>query len=468
MYEKHLRRTNTKIEGMTGPLSRTKGVSMNILHITAHMGGGPGKAISGLASYCNRFEDQEHRILVLEAPKDMRYVDKCREAGVPVAVKNRENWEEQIAWSDVLVVSWWGHPLMLQALCELAAIPCRILLWIHANGCVYPYLPYELTAFADGVLLTTMYTAENPFWTEEQRENLRKKSRLVIGMGDFRPEEVRHKISYACSETFTIGYAGTLSYAKLHTDFFRYCKTVIERIPNVRFLLVGEYSSELEKEAQSLTFADRIEFTGHVSDIYTYFEQMDAFGYLLSDKNYATTDNILLEAMAAGLPILAYANKPESYVLENNRNGFLVRSMAEYAERVAQLVSSKELRQRIGMQARKDAILRYRLEDFAETFRQAAAEALQREKTQKDFCSIFGLDAWEQFLSLAGPDQPKFEKCCSSDAWSREEAQEFLWSCDSVYRAETKCSIPQFHFYAPQNRQLAYLEQLIREKQQLR
>ena len=52
---------------------------MKVLHITAHMGGGAGKAIAGLAINCNKIVGEEHRILLLEAPQKLNHVEECKQ-----------------------------------------------------------------------------------------------------------------------------------------------------------------------------------------------------------------------------------------------------------------------------------------------------------------------------------------------------------------------------------------------------
>ena len=59
---------------------------MKILHITAHMGGGAGKAIAGLAINCNKIAGEEHKILLLESPQKLHYVEECKQSETEVIV----------------------------------------------------------------------------------------------------------------------------------------------------------------------------------------------------------------------------------------------------------------------------------------------------------------------------------------------------------------------------------------------
>ena len=54
-----------------------------VLHITAHLGGGAGKAISGILKYLNQYENT---VLLLDEPTETKYVECCKSNGVNVAV----------------------------------------------------------------------------------------------------------------------------------------------------------------------------------------------------------------------------------------------------------------------------------------------------------------------------------------------------------------------------------------------
>lgn len=433
-------------------------MSVRVYHIVAHLGGGVGKAVAGLARVCHG-KEETHKILLLEPPEKKKYIDLCKESGIEVIIAEEDKWKCLLQDADILVISWWQHPLMPKVLCEISDIPCRILLWCHVNGCVYPYVPAGLAEIMDGVLLTTLYSLENPYWTKDLRESVQRKSRLVRGMGDFDPLNIKAKSDYTRKDTFTVGYMGTLSYAKLHPDFLRYCKAVTERIPEVRFLLVGDDNPELADEAGKYGLADRIQFTGYVDNVYDYLQQMDVFGYLLSPHNYATTENALLEAMATGLPVVVYNNKPEQYIVEANINGFLVESPEEYAEVLHHLSVSEGLRRKIGESARKNTIMKYDQECNKENFQYCVNRVLHAKKTCKPFPEVFGENPWEWFLSCTGEDRNLFERSLKEDS---EVTRNFLKNCNPIYKEQTKGSIFHFEKYYPEDSKIAQLSYIIR------
>lgn len=437
---------------------------MKVLHITTHMGGGAGKAIAGMAISCNKIEGQEHKILVLEKPEKQQHIENCQQNNTKVLfLKNKKEIERLITWADIIVISWWQHPKMAGFLANFPNVSCRIVIWSHINGCVYPYLPYELVEQTERILFTTAYSLENPYWTKEQKENVSNKCAMVSGMGEFHPNLIVPKKEYKKKDIFTIGYVGTLNFAKLHKDYFIYCKKVIEKIPNVRFLMVGDYERSILELVKELEIEQYFEFVGFVKDVYFYLEQMDMFGYLLSEDNYATTENAILEAMAFGLPIVAYNNKPEQYIISHRENGFLVDSADNYVDCVKQLADSEKLREDLGRQARYSTIERYSSEQNREVFLKIMQTIMEQEKKQHNFNIVYGETPYEWFTVCTGKDRELFKAYEKSSNEMQDIMYRFLLNCNPTYKEITKSSISHFASYYPEDNILANLEKMVKE-----
>lgn len=80
--------------------------------------------------------------------------------------------------------------------------------------------------------------------------------------------------------------------------------------------------------------------------------------YLAPGEDYGFPD-YLVEAMAIGLPCVAWDTPCHRDVIRHGETGFLCKSEAEMLTRVAQLVESAELRRNIGRAAREEACCRF-------------------------------------------------------------------------------------------------------------
>ncbi len=417
---------------------------MKILNVSAHMGGGVGKALFGMLDRAEA--DAENRVLLLEEPVKSLYVDQCREKNIDVRVErgDRRQTIELIRWADVIVINWWNHPAMTRFLMDFPEIKARLVLWCHVNGCTYPFLPYRFTTLFDKIFFTTEYSRHNLLWSDVQSEEIAGKSEVVYGMGDFRAEAICPKTDYSIQDKFVIGYAGTISYAKMHGEYLAFCRRVADVIRNVCFLMVGDADEGFVRDVKDNGLEEYFVFTGYVEDVYPYYRKMDVLGYLLAEDNYATTENVLLETMAAGVPVVVLGNKPEEYIVNYGNNGFLAYSQDEYVDIILRLYRSVELRQKIGQNARRDVMLHYSCEKNKQKYYRALREVCLRERTKISFAPVMGPNAFQWFLACTGSDREFFETFRDK---TEAEKIKFFECCSEIYLKETKGSIRHYGAY---------------------
>lgn len=434
---------------------------MRILHIAAHLGGGAGKAISGMAVQGQELYPDQHRVLLLQAPEKDGYVQTCRENGVPVDVWTGGG---ALQWADVIVVSWWNHPVMAGFLHELPPVSTPLLLWSHVNGCHYPMLPYPFAAAFEGLLLTSPYSLENPLWTGPEREQMRKRAGIVWGMGRFAPEEITPKTGYQNRGTFTIGYAGTLNYGKLHPRFLSYCKAVCEKLPAARFIMAGDRDGTLERDVRLAGLEGRFSFPGYVADVPALMRSFDAFGYLLNPEHYGTTENVVLEAMACGVPVVALRQNAERSIVPPEA-GYLVETPQDYADRLEALSRSPALRRQLGQSARAHVLKRYDAGENTARFRGACRQAADGPRRSHSF-SFFGGTPWDWFLFCLGERErdlmQEAERLLNAGAFP--QLRRLLQSCPPILREERKSSLRHFAAVYPQDRTLQGLKQQMEQE----
>ncbi|MDB6063915.1 MAG: hypothetical protein JWR26_123 [Pedosphaera sp.] len=127
---------------------------------------------------------------------------------------------------------------------------------------------------------------------------------------------------------------------------------------NVRGLIVGpgcqneDLRTELENQARRLgLFPDIVQFRGGVSDTRSVYREA-AVCVLTSD--YEGTPNVLLEAMASGLPVVAAQVGGVPQIVQHGQTGFLLEpgDIEGFTTALVKLVKSSKLRTEMGRRAR--------------------------------------------------------------------------------------------------------------------
>ena len=138
---------------------------------------------------------------------------------------------------------------------------------------------------------------------------------------------------------------------KNHAGFLRVASQIHQRMPDVEFLLVGDgpLRPDLEQQAAALGLGDHLIFLGDRRDIPAVLASMDV-AVLTSDSE--SLSNVILEAMAARLPVVAY-NVGGNAELVNDQRGALVTAGNEndFANAIQRVLSDAHLREEQGNNA---------------------------------------------------------------------------------------------------------------------
>ena len=192
-----------------------------------------------------------------------------------------------------------------------------------------------------------------------------EKIRVVYNGIDSRLFESNKRNPDTGNRTVKVLYLSKKSYAKGVYDFLRTIPLVIHKEKDVKFILAGDsvafeefpwhsgHICHTEKEITGLIrengLTDVMEIRGEVtgSDKRKIFAESDIFVMPSYSEGMPL---VILEAMAAGLPIVATRVGALPEILEEGRNGFLV-EVGDYgalARRIIELVKNSDLRKKIG------------------------------------------------------------------------------------------------------------------------
>lgn len=133
----------------------------------------------------------------------------------------------------------------------------------------------------------------------------------------------------APKEEWRVAAIGRITPIKGHRDLLRAFAIAAKSFPRARLKIVGEadvkhhsYLRELKNLTHQLSLEDRVEFSGHESDVAKRLEEMDLV--VLSSTAPEAFGRVLIEAGAAGVPVVATRVGGIPEVILDRKTGLLV------------------------------------------------------------------------------------------------------------------------------------------------
>jgi glycosyltransferase involved in cell wall biosynthesis len=188
------------------------------------------------------------------------------------------------------------------------------------------------------------------------------------------PAEVRRRHGIA-AEKFVVGWFGRMTAVKRTDDLLTALTGLRERGIDALLVLVGDGDDRpvLEQRAHDLGIAKSCVFLGYQEDVAPWFAVCDAV--LLTSANEGTPVTII-EALAAGRPVVATKVGGVPDVVDEGETGFLVRMADTHAmaERLEILARDPARRAEMGRLGRERVLARYGVQRLVED-----VDALYRE-----------------------------------------------------------------------------------------
>lgn len=148
-------------------------------------------------------------------------------------------------------------------------------------------------------------------------------------------------------------YAGRISPEKNINFLLQSFAGIAQAIPNVYLLIVGGGKKQFEEELQEfiaqLGIANRVRSTGLISydDIPSYLAMCDIF---VTTSVAETFGMSTVEAMGAGLPVMAIHSTGISDIVDDGKTGFLsTEDMAAFTAKLTHLCLRPDLRREMGL-----------------------------------------------------------------------------------------------------------------------
>ncbi len=208
-----------------------------------------------------------------------------------------------------------------------------------------------------------------------------------VNLDEFSPvnrgAELRHEWG-ASQEDVLIGNISRLTPWKGQSTLVKAFARIADQFPRSRLVLIGsalfdsdEYAQALKRQAKDCGLNGQIVFAGFRSDLPQALGALDIVAHTALEKE--SSPLAVVSAMAAGKPIVCTRVDGTAELFDENEDGLLVSpgNVDELAQKLCQLLSDSNLRQRLGQAARIKAERRLDVNLFAQRCDQVLVRALQ-------------------------------------------------------------------------------------------
>lgn len=184
---------------------------------------------------------------------------------------------------------------------------------------------------------------------------------------DFRPAASRSQ------EEFIVGIIGRITPLKGHDYFLRAMAKVIRQVPSLKIWIIGDapedkqdYKQEITTLVRRLVLSNYVEFLGNRSDIPDLLSRMHCLA--LSTVTEEAFGRVILEAQAAGVPVVATRVGGVVDIIDEEKTGLLVtpRDPEEMAAAIIRIFKDKALASSLSEAGRKKVERQFTLEEMGE------------------------------------------------------------------------------------------------------
>lgn len=310
---------------------------MRIVHITPHIGGGVGSVLLGLFESMRLMSVQNSLYCLDYAESNFASITSIskKEDGLFFKPDIQIDLVNSLDGIDLVLLHYWNHPLLARFLSQNQLPKEKLVIWCHNSGLFEPQvLPKYLLNISNKVVFTNScsYAAHNlqdlisvfpgRYGVVHSTRNLED----FIGIGSDRSYKKLKR---------NLLYTGTVSGSKMHPESAKIFAALSKQGFLIR-VVGGPDHMRLANAVRS--YGGEIEVFGEVKDVLPFFAEADIFIYPLRPDHYGTGEQVILEAMASGLPVIAFDNPAERAILEEG-GGVLVSDAQDFVSSVNKLGS---------------------------------------------------------------------------------------------------------------------------------
>ncbi|TFV95553.1 glycosyltransferase family 1 protein [Algoriphagus kandeliae] len=182
-----------------------------------------------------------------------------------------------------------------------------------------------------------------------------------------------------------IGMVGRINPGKGQGFFLEMAQELISKYPQLHFVLVGDpfpgyepILDELLQKIQNEGIGQQVSYLGFRDDIPEIMASLDIF--VLPSTLPDSFPTVILEAMAAGKPIVATQSGGAIEMVEEGKTGFLIPigDVNQGVVVLSQLIEGKDLREKLGKEGQNRVLKEFSLEAFKKNIKNHLWQQLKR------------------------------------------------------------------------------------------
>ena len=198
---------------------------------------------------------------------------------------------------------------------------------------------------------------------------------------EFENSQHESKRAYGFSDSdLLIGAIGNLKPAKGYEILIKVAKIVSDKYTECQFVIAGRLESqsysELQKLINELGLEMRVHFLGFQDNVNNYLKMLDIFILTSHSEGFSLA---VIEAMRAGVPVVATRSGGPQEILSHNINGLLA-DVGDYralANGILSLIENNKLKQKLVVQAKKNLNSKYCISYMTENYKKTYCEILK-------------------------------------------------------------------------------------------
>ncbi len=183
-----------------------------------------------------------------------------------------------------------------------------------------------------------------------------------------------------------VGTVGEIKRQKGHEEYLRAAAIIAREHKDTHFIIAGAdttstgaHRAALDQLVNELGLTKRVHFTGWIDEVAPLMAALDVY---VSASHTESFGLAIVEAMAAGLPVVATATEGAREIIEHEETGVIVPpgNPEALASAVLHLLRDKDQRARLGTLARAQARARFSLDRMVDETEQVYFETMKSER----------------------------------------------------------------------------------------